>query len=83
MKRAVEIGARVGDHLDLADVELGASGIVCPGGLPREKIADHGRGETFVRDHPMLDLVAEIDQPARSSLCGHRVSRGPPEQATP
>src|SRR5258708_2025386 len=40
VERRVEVGAGVGDHLDLADLELGARSVVRAGLHPAEEVAD-------------------------------------------
>ena len=62
VKRTVEIRARVGDHLDLADVKLRSRRVASFGIFTTEIVADHRRGQTFVRDHSVLDGVRHINQ---------------------
>src|SRR5262249_30728782 len=55
-------GSGVGDHLDPADVELGARGVVRAGLLPAEVVADERGRQTLVGDHAVLDNVADVHQ---------------------
>ena len=58
----IEVGAGVGDHLDLADVELGAGCVSLARGLAGEVIADDRRGQAFVGNETVFDGMAEIDE---------------------
>src|SRR2546430_333717 len=61
----VDVGAGVGEQLDLADLERRAGGVARLGRVARQPVADHWYGETGVGDHPVLDRVAHVDQPGR------------------
>ncbi len=61
MVRRVEVRARVADHLDAVDLELGSGRVDRARCLAREVVADQWRGQPLVRDHAALDHVAEID----------------------
>ena len=75
MEGTVQIGARVGDHLNLADVELGAWGVMLTRLLATEVVADDGRGQTFVSDHAVFNGMAEVEQCARrKKTMGHQAS---------
>lgn len=65
---AVDIGAGVGHHFDLADVELGPLSVMVAGFLPAQKIADDGGGQPFVGNQPRFHGVAEVDQ-----IAGHNI----------
>src|SRR5690606_30618377 len=60
MEWAVEVGAGVGDHLDLRDLELGAFRVDFARFLAAQIIADERGGQPFVGDHAVLDGMAEI-----------------------
>jgi len=62
VERRVEVGAGVRNHLDLADVELGARSVMRPGLLPAEEIADEGCRQILVGNHAVFDDMANIDQ---------------------
>ena len=69
----IDVGAGVGDHLDLADLELGAGSIALAQLLAAEVVADDGRGQALVGDQAIVDRVAEVDQlRGRPSACGAR-----------
>ena len=57
MERTVEIGAGVGQPLNLADVKLRSGRITFPRRFAAEEVADERRGNTFVGNHPVLDGV--------------------------
>ena len=67
MERRVDVGAGVREQLDLADLECRARGITGARRVARQPVADQGSGKPRVCDHPVLDLVAQIDQPAHQS----------------
>src|ERR1051325_3848712 len=64
MEGTIEIGPRVRDHLDLADLEFGPGGVTRPGRFAAEIIANNRRRQAFVSYHPVLDRVAEVDEVA-------------------
>jgi hypothetical protein len=61
VERRVKVGAGVGHHLDLADLELDAGGVVPPRLLAAEEVADERSRQAPVRDHAVLDRVADVD----------------------
>ncbi len=70
MKWGVEVRPGVRDHIDAADVELGAGRVHLPRRFAREEVAHERRGQPLVRHHPALDDVAHVDQhvfPSRAS----------------
>ena len=72
VERRVEVGAGVGDHLDLADVELGAGGVDLPRRFARQEVAHERGGQPLVGHHPAFDDVAHVDQSsARLRRCIH------------
>jgi hypothetical protein len=76
MVGTIQISARVRDHLDLADVEARAFGIVFFGGFAGEEIADHGRRQSLIGDHSVYDGVAQIDQFFRVRQDSESVQKG-------
>src|SRR5947207_1259330 len=62
MERTVKIGARVGDHLNLSDLEFGTRRVVLTRLLTTEKVANDGRRQALVRDEAVFDGVTKIDQ---------------------
>jgi hypothetical protein len=60
VERCVEVGARIRDHTDTSDMELGAHRVVGPRFLPAQLIGDLGFGEARIHGHPSLDAVTEI-----------------------
>jgi len=58
MKRTVEIGAGVGDHLDFADLELCPWRVMLTRLFAGKKVADDRCGQAFVCDQTVLDWVA-------------------------
>src|SRR5688500_6449478 len=77
MKRTVDVGPRVRDHLDFANLELGTGRILCSRCLTTEPVTDDRRRESFIRDHAVLDGVTDIDQPLRHQLlAGPRTRTG-------
>ena len=62
MERAVDVRARVRDHGDLADVELGLAAVVRARLRAAQMIADDRRRQALVGDHAVFDRVTEIDQ---------------------
>src|ERR1700682_1529749 len=67
MERTIEVRARVGNHLDLANLELRARSVMPLRFFAAEKVTDDRRRQTFVSDQAMLDRVAEIDEPCGDS----------------
>src|SRR5579864_693163 len=67
MERAVEVGAGIGDEIDATDLEGGSGRVATARVLPTQVIADVGRGEAGIGNHPVLDDVAQIDEHQRSS----------------
>src|SRR5687768_16140845 len=63
MKRTVDVGARIRDHLDFANLELGTGRILCSRCLTTEPVTDDRGRESLIRDHTVLDSVTDIDQP--------------------
>src|SRR4051812_30176289 len=74
MEWAVDVRARVGDHLNLADLKLGTWGILGARGLTAQPVADHGRRKSLVRHHSVLDGMAHIDQSSGHHLASPRVT---------
>src|SRR3989449_358627 len=66
MKRGVDVRTGVREHPDLADLESRAGAITGARGLAAQPIVDNRRGEALVGHHPVLDAVAEVDQPGRA-----------------
>src|ERR1043165_6143222 len=62
VKRAIEIRSRMRYHLDLADMKLRPGRVTSGRIFTTEKIANHGRRQTFVGDHPVLNRVTYINQ---------------------
>lgn len=62
VERCIQVGPRVGHHLDLANVELGAWGVVGTELLSTQEIADQRGGKSPIGHHPMLDDMAYIHQ---------------------
>src|SRR5438128_2138381 len=63
MERRIDVGACVGEQLDLPDLEGRAGGVAGLGRIARQPVADHGHREPGVGDHSVLDHMAQIDQP--------------------
>ena len=61
MERGVQIGARVGDHIDPADLKFGARLVSIPRILAAQIIANDRRGKSLISDEPVLDRVAQVD----------------------
>lgn len=68
MEGAVDVGAGVGHHLNLPDLEFRARRVTGARGFPAEVIADDRGGQALVSDHPVLDAMAKVDQLARGFL---------------
>ncbi len=62
MERRVNIGAGVGNHFNFPDVELGPRCIAWPRFCPRQMLRNDWRGKTLIRDHPMFNSVAHINE---------------------
>ena len=62
VERRVDVGAGVGHHLDLADLELDPGGVARARGLPAQEVADDRPREAGVGRHAVLDGVAEIQE---------------------
>jgi hypothetical protein len=62
VRRGVEVGPGVGHHRDPSDVELGALGVGLPRRGPAQVVGDLGRRQPRVRDHPVVDLMTQLDQ---------------------
>src|SRR5207244_1907382 len=62
---SVDVRPRVGEQLDLPDLEGRSGGVAGLGRIARQPVADYGGGETGVGDHPVLDLMAQVDEPMR------------------
>src|ERR1051326_3529104 len=62
MKGRVEIRAGVRDHLDLADVKLGAGRITSVRIFAPQMIANHRRGQAFVGNHAVFNAVTDVYQ---------------------
>src|SRR5216110_2957807 len=56
----VDVGTGVRQQLDLADLESRAGSVASARRVARQPIADRGREQPAVRDHPVFDLVAEV-----------------------
>ena len=63
MEGTVHISAGFRDHLDLADLELGAGCIARPRLFAAEIIADDGGGQALVGDQSVIDDMAQVDVP--------------------
>lgn len=80
MEGWVEIGANVAGHLNLADVEFRLSLIASPRIAMRHDGREDRGGQTRMDRHPLLEDVAEVDEPSSCylvlplrCLCLHRV----------
>src|ERR1041385_5422261 len=62
MKGAIDIGSRVGDHLDLADVKFRSFSIVATRFLTRKKITNDRSRKSLIGDHAMFDFMAQVDE---------------------
>src|SRR5690606_1984237 len=62
VKRRVQVGPGIGNHVDPANVELGARFVAIARVLPTQKVGDLGAGETRVGGHSFDDRVREVDQ---------------------
>ena len=58
----VQVGARVGHHVDLADVKGSALGVVAARLIAAPVVGDGGGGQAAVGDHAVFDGVAEVDK---------------------
>jgi hypothetical protein len=67
----VQIRARVADHLDASDGELGTFGVHGRRLLEAEVFVDQWSWQAGVGDHPVLDDVAQIDQ-RHAQIIAHR-----------
>jgi hypothetical protein len=65
MERRIDVGAGIGEQLDLADLKGRTRRVASGRGVAREPIADDRRGKTAVGDHAVLDLMTQIDQARR------------------
>src|SRR5215813_12413500 len=80
MKRTVEIGPGISDHLNPADMEFSARSVMLPGLFATHKVANNRRRQTLVSDEAVLDSMAEIDETfgahcqLHPSLIGERLS---------
>ena len=63
VKGGVDIRPRVGEHVDLAHLERRTRAIAGARSVAGKPVADRGRREAGVGDHPVLDRVAQIDEP--------------------
>src|SRR5688572_9073333 len=63
MKRTVDVGPRIRDHLDFANLKLGPGRILGSRCLTTEPVTDDRSRESLIRDHTVLDSVTDIDQP--------------------
>ena len=61
MKGTVKISARIGYHLNLADMKLRARRVKRTRLFAAEVIGDHRRRQTLVSDHTVMDGVANVD----------------------
>src|SRR5438034_1230385 len=59
---SVDVGPRVREQIDHPELEGRAGRIAGVGGLAAEPVADLRRGEAGIGDHPVLDLVTQIDE---------------------
>jgi hypothetical protein len=62
MEGTVDVGAGVGDHLDLADLKLGSMRVLRARCLATQPVTDDRCGKALVRDHAVFDDVAHVDQ---------------------
>src|ERR1035437_9744972 len=67
MEGAVEVGAGVRDHLDLADLELRAGRIPLPRFFAAQVVTNERGGESLVRHHAVVDGLARADRAALGS----------------
>ena len=63
MERRIDIGAGVGEQLDLPDLEGRAGSVTGLRCVARQPVADRWHREARVGDHPVLDRMAHIDEP--------------------
>src|SRR5207237_10362626 len=63
VKGGVDIRPRVGENVDLAHLERRTRAIAGARSVAGKPVADRGRREAGVGDHPVLDRVAQIDEP--------------------
>jgi len=61
VKRTVDVRPRIGDHLDLSNLEFGSRLVPRSRIDATEPIADNRRREVLVSDHSVFDDVAQID----------------------
>jgi hypothetical protein len=61
MKWRINIGARIGNHFYFTDLKCGSLGIMLFGILPAQVITDLRPGQALVRDHTILNDMAEIN----------------------
>src|SRR5690242_18872742 len=63
MERSVEIGARIRHHVDAPDLEARPVVVVRRRRLTGPEVADVRTRKPGVSRHPMLDHMAEVDDP--------------------
>jgi hypothetical protein len=62
VRRCIQVGAGAGDHVDPADVELGAGRVVVARRFAAEVVSDLGSRQPGIGRHPVVDDVAEVDK---------------------
>src|SRR5580765_4127542 len=80
MEWTVEVRACVGHHLDAADVELCAWCVVRARSFAAEEIANQRRRQPFVSDHPMFNVVTEVDEHGGTLRLPRREDQCPEDQ---
>src|ERR1700751_4240339 len=60
MKRAIHVGSRIRNHLNLSDLEGCALCVELLRSLAAHEVTDLWTGEAFVRDHSVLDGVTQV-----------------------
>ena len=58
----IDIGARIGNHFDFADLEGGSFGIVLFRSFAAEKIADEWSRKALICNHAFFKCVTQIDE---------------------
>src|SRR5260370_23189 len=75
MEWAVEVGARVGHHVNAPDVKLRSLRINGPRGFAAEEVTDQRSWQTFVSNHAVFDRMAEVDEHGGKCLTNRCVVR--------
>jgi hypothetical protein len=80
VERRVDVGAGVRDHLDPSDVKLGLAAVTLARRRTGEMVRDYGAGQAGVREHAVLDRMAEVHQLRRhaSIVSQPRIAASPP-----